>query len=619
MLGPDARQTLLDALRPPPGYRLGCAIGTTFSLHLDTALTAPAAFALYAVSDFREPRDVEPLDLLASIRRHVERFTVFFQAGQVAVPARRRLFAYLEGAVVPVMAPNGGVFHPKIWVLRFDADDGPSSFRVLCASRNLTYDRSWDTILRLDSVDEDNNRPSPIDSTDLASFVIALPDLAVDRRAVEERRRRDITELGEQLAAVRWSLPAGARTGRFLPIGLSQPFPPPFPDAADRVAVISPFLSAPLLERLPSAMGRRVLISRPDQLVACKRVVAAQFDEIYTLDPDASPSDDGETPEVAAIPTVPAEDPSVPFEGLHAKVYVFDHGTTATVLSGSANATSAAFATNVEFITEFTGPVGEFGVEALLADPTKEVQTLLSFLVPFTLGDPEGLADDAGPGEDQLDRLRREIAALPLEATALPAAEADRFALRFACGTPIPPLPEGVTWRVWPITLAPDAARHVEGMCSLDVTFAVSFEGITAFLANELQLGDVTTRFVLTAPLREAPTNRGTRLLRILLGDAERFLRYLLMLLADEAVVRFGPADVLDALDDGSTRSWRTVQDSLPLLEALLRTLAREPERLEDVDHLITDLKADPGGGSLPPGLLEIWEPIWAVARERRA
>ena len=175
MLSPDGRQTLLDALRPPFGYQLGCAVGTTFSLSLDAALTAPAAFALYAVADAAEQRDVEPLELLDSIRRHAGRYTVFFQAGQVAVPAQRRLFAYLEGALVPVTAPGGGVFHPKVWVLRFEADGSAPTYRMLCASRNLTHDRAWDTILRIDAADEDGDMRHEIDGSGLATFIGALP------------------------------------------------------------------------------------------------------------------------------------------------------------------------------------------------------------------------------------------------------------------------------------------------------------------------------------------------------------------------------------------------------------------------------------------------------------
>lgn len=617
MLSPDSRQTLLDALRPPAGFHLGCAVGTTYSLDLDAALTAPASFALYAVTDLHEPRSVEPLELLDSIRRHADRFTIFFQAGQVPIPAQRRLFAYLEGAVVPVIAPNGGAFHPKIWVLRFDADGAPSTFRMLCASRNLTHDRSWDTMLRLDSSDDQEMEQS-IDSVGLAAMVRALPGLVVG--PMNGQRQASIAALADQVEVVRWSLPPGFRAGRFLPIGIGDASSPPFPQSADRMAIVSPFLTGGLLKRLPSAAGRCVLISRPDQITGCAATIAARFGEVYTLDPDAVPSGaaDQSTGEEDAD-QVPADDPTTPFEGLHAKLFVFDQGPNTTILTGSANATNAAFATNVEFLTELTGPRRMLGVEALLAEPSKDVQTLRSFLIPFPLADVDGEEDAVDDIEDQLDTLRREIASMPFEARAVPDGSDDRFLLSFTSGAAIPALPAGATWHAWPITVTADSAHQIDSTRKFDEQFAVSFEGISAFFANELTLGDVGTRFVLVANLVEAPANRATRLLRILLGDAERFLRYLLMLLADDAVDQYGLSDMLDALDDNGAGQWQIAQDNVPLLEGLLRTLSRDPTRLDHIHHLISDLQADPEGESLlPPGLMEIWEPIWAVAAEQR-
>lgn len=622
MLSPDDRQTLLDALRPPFGFHLGCAVGTTFSLGLDAALTAPAAFALYAATDAAEQRDVEPLELLDSIRRHAGRYTVFFQAGQVAVPTQRRLFAYLEGALVPVTAPGGGVFHPKVWVLRYEADGQAPTYRMLCASRNLTHDRAWDTIVRFDAADASNEARHEIDGSGLATFVRALPALAVGE--LEEERRESISELADELSRVRWAPPPHVHRGRFHPLGLNESASVPFPSTADGVAVMAPFLTAGLLKRLPPTDGRRVLISRPDQIAACAPTIAARFVEIYTLDPDATPATDHEStsrsgPEsLSAQSHISPEDPSIPFEGLHAKLFVFDEGRSSTVLTGSANATTAAFGPNVEFVVELAGPKGQLGVDALMAEPAKEAQTLRAFLTPFPLGDAAQHEEERDPIEDRLDLLRRQVASVPLIARAVEdGSVGDRFQLSFTSDCEIDPLPSDVVWRCWPITLA-DASAVVVDDGEVDVSFSVSFEGITAFLANELTLGDGSTRFVLTADLQEAPENRATRLLRILLGDAERFLRYLLLLLTDEAVDQYGLADLLDALDSEAGQ-WQIAQDSLPLLEALLRTLARDPDRLGHIDRLITDLRTDPDGESLlPDGLLDIWEPIWAAAKERR-
>ena len=55
MLAPDDRALLLDGLRPPPGFRLERAVGTTFTLDLETALTIPLAFAGYALTSTPDP------------------------------------------------------------------------------------------------------------------------------------------------------------------------------------------------------------------------------------------------------------------------------------------------------------------------------------------------------------------------------------------------------------------------------------------------------------------------------------------------------------------------------------------------------------------------------------
>src|SRR5580700_5687317 len=59
------------------------------------------------------------------------------------------LYGLLESSVVQVTAPHGGVFHPKIWVLRFKRAGHVEDvvLRVLILSRNLTGDRSWDLSL----------------------------------------------------------------------------------------------------------------------------------------------------------------------------------------------------------------------------------------------------------------------------------------------------------------------------------------------------------------------------------------------------------------------------------------------------------------------------------------
>jgi hypothetical protein len=65
MLDPHDRASLYEALRPPAGYDLDCAVGTSFTLDLEALLTAPIAFALHDARTSDASVDgTEPVGLL---------------------------------------------------------------------------------------------------------------------------------------------------------------------------------------------------------------------------------------------------------------------------------------------------------------------------------------------------------------------------------------------------------------------------------------------------------------------------------------------------------------------------------------------------------------------------
>ena len=171
MLEPDDRHELLAALQPPAGFSLDRAVGTTFSLDLQALLTAPVAFALLEAE--REEDGLGATVILEAIRRNATRIDVFCQAGQIAMPERYRpLLAYVEEVVHEVTPETEGrVFHPKLWVIRFQSADGERCYRVLCLSRNLTFDRSWDTVLRLEGRPARRSRTLTARNRPLAKFV----------------------------------------------------------------------------------------------------------------------------------------------------------------------------------------------------------------------------------------------------------------------------------------------------------------------------------------------------------------------------------------------------------------------------------------------------------------
>jgi hypothetical protein len=149
MLDPNSRSLLVDSLRPPPGYTFDVGLATTYTLDPTTLLAIPLHLALRSSED-RNAMLQDGVALLEALRRTTDRLSIFCQQGRICAPNLPHvLYGLLESSVVQVTAPHGGVFHPKIWVLRFKRAGHVEDvvLRVLILSRNLTGDRSWDLSL----------------------------------------------------------------------------------------------------------------------------------------------------------------------------------------------------------------------------------------------------------------------------------------------------------------------------------------------------------------------------------------------------------------------------------------------------------------------------------------
>ena len=54
----------------------------------------------------------------------------------------------------------------------------------------------------------------------------------------------------------------------------------------------------------------------------------------------------------------------------------------------------------------------------------------------------------------------------------------------------------------------------------------------------------------------------------------------------------------------------------VPLFECMVRALNRDPQRIDDLNNLIQDLRGNPETQNLlPEGLDEIWKPIWEARK----
>ncbi len=602
MLDPRERQVLLECLRPPDGYRLDRAVGTSYSLDLIALLTAPLAFTFFDWDDSEGRPSADPIALLESVRRHASRIHVFCQAGEIKLPPpTQRLVAYLERSVVPIpMTPTGGIFHPKVWLIRFVADGAPVRFRFICLTRNLTFDRSWDNVLSLDGELLDRQRGIRANRP-LADFIASLPGLAAPIRELPETDRAQIAQMAEEVRRVRFDLPEDVDEIAFWPLGIEGYARSPFAHNRENGAVLaaSPFLSAPFLESLTEGRDECKLVSRPDQLTAMPKEILERFNEIFVLNSAVEDPGSVDGSEDSAL------------SGLHAKLFIQEDGWNASVFTGSANATTAALNRNVEFITELIGKKSRLGLEAFLGDRSKK-EGMWKILEPWTGESRPPTEDEAARQalEKELATSRRAIASARLALHCVEVADGShRYRLELHSEAPLPDI-AFKNLRCWPTTLRIESAAALVGAPPVLASFGpLSFDALTGFLACELSgtKGGVSLRseFVLSLPLEGAPADRLDRLLAAQLKDKDHLLRFLWLLLETEGRV----ADLAEELnlggEPGSGGEWAA---SFPLFERLVRSAIDSKDRLTDMGRLLEDLtRTQEGRDLIPEGLLPLW------------
>ena len=613
MLAPTDRRLLLDALAPEPDWAFDQAIGTTYTLDLLALLRVPLAATTLPWTEADGEPLANPFALLSALRQHASRISLFCHAGATKVPPpQQRLFTFLEESVNPVLPPLEGIFHPKLWLLRFTSSETREvSYRLLVLSRNLTFDRCWDIALALEGrlVKRRNafaiNRP-------LSELVVALPAMAaraghnVDRSTAER-----VSLFADELLRVSWEPPEDFELAAFHPLGLDRRVRWPF-RYLHRLLVVSPFVGSGLVENLgdwPAADA--TLIARFEELTKLDPAALRPYDRVYAFD-DGQGLLDAEDQS--------AEDVSGELAGLHAKLFLGEAERRARVWIGSANATEAALGApdrpgnSVEFLVELDGVRARHGVE-----PTLDGLLDAGLLQPFV------------PAEEPVAEEPREAIARELELAASRLA-AGKFAayvteegperLRIdlrATDDAAVELPPSTVLTARPITIAHPRTVHPERdpAATFPVVALVNVTPFFAFTLTATRDGlEVHHEFVARLRLEGAPEGRHEAVIAELLSDPERLFAFLLLLLSSDDRDSEEALRRLEQLGARNGAGRRDVGGGLPLLEPLLRTLDRDPERLDEIGQLLEDLSAQPETAHLIP---EELRELWTVIEEVRA
>lgn len=574
MLEPDGRAALTEQLRPPSGYELLHAVGTTFTLDLTSALAIPLSFAGHQV---RESDD--PIAILDAVRRAADRVDIFAQAGQVAVPAKAsNLVAFLEPMIHPVTPTRpGALFHPKVWILEYARGDH-HSYRMLCSSRNITSDRSWDLVVRLDGNESDGTL---VQNEPMSDLLRALPSLAV--APLPDERISRIHSLADRVSKVVWDHPNDIRELAFHALGIGRP--PAIDFTGKRHLIISPFLSDDGIARVTASRKERVrIISRSESFDRLQPETLKSI-EAHVLDDAVRDIDEAD------------DDPLV---GLHAKAYFLDRQSGSRAIVGSANATQAAFGGNVEFLVEMEGPRTRIGVGAVFG----ENSDLRKLTIPYE--------SDGGVEETETERADRaleeairSLASIRLRNT-VQAEDEDRYAIEVEAVTDAR-VASDIVAEVQLLT-RPGNARPLPVKDGEPVVFsALGLTEITPFVVlHATDARGQRRSTVVYAQLIGDVAHRRDAVLAQQINTPEKFLQYLYLMLT-----LGGTASLL--LPTGNTGGFGTwSNDGAGVFETLVRALATNPQGIDDLAKLVKRMRSQAGSASsLPAGFDEVWEPVW--------
>ena len=564
-------------LVPPVGYSLDFAVGTTYSLDLETLMAVSIALGIQESTDSSLTNN--PFAILKSLQGLSDKMLVFCEAGQIAAmqPEKSPLMLLLDKMIVPVklreMKGKGfPSFHPKTWTLQYSDAEGNRLYRFIVLSRNLTFDRSWDVAVSLEGKDTKKEQAT---SAPIVDFLNFLKYDALEGVSMKTEKRRILNSLIQDLPYVQFSLDVK----RFLdfeiiPLGIGKDNIDDDPlmwDSFHDLLVFSPFLSGGVMrsfdERKMLKDTRRHLITRTSEL----HKIAGKLDtfRVYTLKDTVVEGEEIVSDE---------ETEKIQQQDIHAKMYLMTKGSRSSLYLGSMNASENGLHRNVEMLLRLSGYRYYLNMDAIESDlfgPDEKGN-------PFEEIDLAGV-DTIAPETEEKDALERVLKGIcRLKSKAEVVRDGDKYNVTVSFLSPRGGFPNA--------EIAPARTARSQQLAE-----EVSFEGLSALELTELYRITVKgetesiTRMILIPT--EMPSDRDDMVVRSILKDKRAFVDYLAFILGDDYVLSALEMEASAASDRDADR--RSVEDGLPAIyEKMLKTAYTEPERLKEI-RLVMDRISD--------------------------
>ena len=578
-------------LNPPHNYELDFAIGTTYSLDLDSLVGVAISLGLSEETDTVLVNN--PIFLLEALRATGDKVAVFCENGQIHLPNNiTKLYILLEQMVFQVTTSKKDnithypSFHPKMWLIRYINENDEPLYRFVILSRNLTFDRSWDVTFTMDGY-KSNKKSNKND--DLNYFLDYLLNFTTDESKYEK-----ITEIKKELKYVNFELNSNQFYDfDFIPNGINIESSikdyPLFTDDCEELLIMSPFLTASVIEDFNKRVKNDALLfTRAESLGKLKNSSVDKF-EIYTLKDQIV---DGES-------IVSEEKSDIMHQDIHAKMYMYKKGSNVDLYLGSVNASHNALYGNVEFM-----------IRLRTKNRYLNLETLSESLFCGEKGGPESpfqlvkLEDFIDEFEDEgkdLTNVIKEILRLGLKADILFKDKFYEIKLHFSDYFKFKNKHYADDFN---ILIKPLLSEKI---CAL--SSEMTFEKLTKIQLSEffiitVDYGDSKLSRVIKVNTKGMPEDRESDVISSVVNNKSAFIRYVAFLLGDNYIISALETNSLINSSKSGSVGFSEIKNPV-LYEKMLHTVCYNPEKFKEIDFLIKTLSND---NVIPEGFRELYD-----------
>ncbi len=598
------------------GFKLERAIGTTYSLDLETL--AAVSIALGLIEDTDSELINNQISMLTALQKVSDKIVIFCEAGQIKLPSKpNALCLTLEKMVVPVSLPFDNrmnhypAFHPKTWLLEYGNGEGEKQYRFVVMSRNMTFDHSWDIACALEG---DASSSGEVDPEPIVDFLKFLKNQLNEKLGDYFRQNSDLAYMIKTISQVKFRLEEGFSECAIMPLGIGLKSYDMasnwlFTENFHELVVMSPFLNGTVIEGLNDTKKtltgtKRTLITRRSELSKITGGKASNFD-VYVMKDDIidgeSSLSDSKKKKHSAIYDCSAiehttkndedeepQDSDALMQDIHAKIYVRRKYNTTDLYLGSMNASCAAIKSNVEMMlrlrTKNSVLNGEKFLEDIMGDDRNGKKN------PFELVSLENIEEkDEKSAQDNVEQMIKKICRIKMSASVeVNAGKFDVFVSADIDGKK-----DGVVIR-------PLRSNKESELLPQMVFSSLEMLQLSEFYVVAATIDDCTLERVIMIPTSGIPEGRDTEIIKNVIKTKNHFIEYVAFILGDDYVQSF----LENKKSSGGYVEW-TQNSAIPAVyEKMLKTSISDPDRLGEIQYITKAIEEEE---IIPPEFREMY------------